>query len=304
MHQILSSILPLLLSLSAGYALGLVLPHRHIRHGSRLLTPLIWLLLFYCGKEFGHVLDDGAALGNTLLTALVYASFTTMLPWGLIVLFMRQPAAAAPPSDDSPTDAPHLLHALRDCLLALGMVGAGAVVSRWGWNWLDTISTTQLLYLLIALVGSELVEVNIGKAWRAPDVVMIPILVILGSMAGGLVAAVCTGEGIWTSLALSSGFGWVTLSSILVSSKLGSTYGAIAMLTDLFRELMAIMMLYLLGARCSREAIGICGATALDATLPLIRLKCGTSHVTLALISGFVLTLTSPVLIMIALASA
>jgi uncharacterized membrane protein YbjE (DUF340 family) len=77
-------------------------------------------------------------------------------------------------------------------------------------------------------------------------------------------------------LALSSGFGWVTLSSILVSSKLGSNYGAIAMLTDLFRELMAISMLYLLGARFSREAIGICGATALDATLPLIRQKCGT----------------------------
>ncbi|MEN9985148.1 MAG: hypothetical protein RI925_650 [Pseudomonadota bacterium] len=123
-------------------------------------------------------------------------------------------------------------------------------------------------------------------------------LVIIGSMVGGVIAGFYTGEGVLTSLALSSGFGWVTLSSILVSGKLGSSYGAIAMLTDLFREMIAIIMLYVLGSRFSREAIGICGATALDATLPLIRQKCGSQHVLLALISGFVLTVTSPVLIL------
>ncbi|NWK79530.1 lysine exporter LysO family protein [Aquitalea sp. LB_tupeE] len=235
-------------------------------------------------------------------TALIFASFTSLLPWGLIVLCMRQPRSN---NHSQPAERPpgtQFLHALRDCLLALSMVGMGAMASRFQLGWLDAISTSQLLYLLIVLVGIDLAELKLGSAWRKPEVMVLPLLVIIGSLAGGMAAAAFTGESVWTSLALSSGFGWVTLSSILVSSKLGSSYGAIAMMTDLFRELMAIAMLYLLGARFSREAIGICGATALDATLPLIRQKCGTHHVTLALISGFVLTLVSPVLIMISLA--
>lgn len=302
MQLILQSILPILLGLLLGYALGLLLPRRHTRHCARLLTPLIWLLLFYCGKGFGDVLSNGSLLGKTLSTALVFAFLTTALPWGLIVLCMRQPRASGTVQQADTLPKMQFLHALRDCLIALGMVGMGAAAAGLHLGWLDAISTNHLLYLLIVLVGIDLAELKLNSVWRAPGVMLLPLLVIIGSMVGGMVAALCTGESAWTSLALSSGFGWVTLSSILVSSKLGSSYGAIAMLTDLFRELMAISMLYLLGARFSREAIGICGATALDATLPLIRQKCGTNHVSLALISGFVLTLASPVLIMISLA--
>ena len=302
MQLILASILPIMLALTCGYGIGLLLPRRHTRHCARLLTPLIWLLLFFCGKGFGAVLSDGSVLGKTLGTALIFASLTSLLPWGLIVLCMRQPRTGNHTQSAERAPGTQFLHALRDCLLALSMVGMGAIASRFQLGWLDAITTSQLLYLLIVLVGIDLVELKLGSAWRTPEVMVLPVLVIIGSLAGGMAAAAFTGESVWTSLALSSGFGWVTLSSILVSSKLGSNYGAIAMLTDLFRELMAISMLYLLGARFSREAIGICGATALDATLPLIRQKCGTSHVSLALISGFVLTLVSPVLIMISLA--
>ena len=304
MQLILASIIPILLGLLLGYCLGWLLPSRHTRHSARLLTPLIWLLLFFCGKEFGHVLSDSAVMGKTLITALVFAVLTTVLPWGLIAFWLRAPAAVSKAGQAGLPSGMHFFHALRDCLTALGMVAMGVIASRFALGWLDAISANQLLYLLIVLVGVDLVGLKLGSAWRSSEVMLLPVLVIIGSMAGGVLAAVFTGEGLWTSLALSSGFGWVTLSSILVSSQLGSHYGALAMLTDLFRELMAISMLYLLGARFSRETIGICGATALDATLPLIRQRCGTGCVSLALISGFVLTLASPVLIMLSLALA
>lgn len=303
MQLILAAIIPILLALLAGYGVGRALPRQHTRHASRLLTPLIWLLLFFCGKEFGHVLTAAAGLGQALSTALVFALLTTLLPWGLILCCLPQPRRSKVAVQGSGASMLQLWQALRDCLLALGMVAAGVVASRYPLPWLAAVTSTQLLYVLIVLVGIDLVGVKLGGAWRAPAVMALPLLVVAGSLAGGLLAALFTGQALWTGLALSSGFGWVTLSSILVGSKLGSVYGAIALLVDLFRELIAIAMLYLVGARFSREAIGICGATALDATLPLIRQQCGSQHVSLALISGFVLTLLSPLLIMVCLSA-
>jgi hypothetical protein len=46
------------------------------------------------------------------------------------------------------------------------MVGMGAMVSRFQLGWLDAINTSQLLYLLIVLVGIDLTELKLGSAWR------------------------------------------------------------------------------------------------------------------------------------------
>jgi hypothetical protein len=94
MQLILASIFPIMLALIVWLRHRLLLPRRHTRHCARLLTPLIWLLLFFCGKGFGAVLSDGHVLGKTLGTALIFASLTSLLPWGLIVLCMRQPRAS------------------------------------------------------------------------------------------------------------------------------------------------------------------------------------------------------------------
>ncbi|AQR64050.1 hypothetical protein BXU06_02465 [Aquaspirillum sp. LM1] len=299
MKLMVMSILPIVLCLALGYGLGLLLPRHQIRHGAKLLTPLIWLLLFFCGKEFGHALGDGEILIKSLTTALTFAILTALLPWILILLCIRLPRANTAPVVAVKLPAVQFFHALRDCMIALAMITMGVLASKYQGLWLNGVTAAQLLYALIFLVGMDLVQLEFDGRQHASELVWVPMLVIIGSMVGGVIAGFYTGEGVLTSLALSSGFGWVTLSSILVSGKLGSSYGAIAMLTDLFREMIAIIMLYVLGSRFSREAIGICGATALDATLPLIRQKCGSQHVLLALISGFVLTLTSPALILI-----
>lgn len=299
MKLIVMSIFPIILCLLLGYGLGLILPRYQTRHASKLLTPLIWLLLFFCGKEFGHVLGDGPILMKALTTALTFAAFTALLPWMLILLCIKRPRTKCVSSVAVQLPTVQFFYALRDCMIALAMIAMGAFASTYHGAWLNEITAAQLLYALIFLVGIDLAWLEFDRVGYTSEIVLVPTLVIIGSLLGGTVAGFYTGETMLTSLALSSGFGWVTLSSILVSGKLGSSYGAIAMLTDLFREMIAIIMLYLLGARFSREAIGICGATALDATLPLIRQKCGAQHVLLALISGFVLTLTSPALILI-----
>jgi uncharacterized membrane protein YbjE (DUF340 family) len=301
MHLVFASILYILMALLAGYGLGRVLPERMTQRAVGLLTPMIWLLLFLCGKEFGGVLDGGPAFRAALGTAAVFAALTTILPWGMILLLVRMPRVSSGRTLAARTRVAAFASATRDCLAALGMVAAGVLVAHAHVGWLDQIGATQFLYLLVVLVGMDLAEVRLGGVWRAPGVVTVPVLVIAGSWIGGAAAGWCTGEGLQTSLALSSGFGWVTLSSILVNDRLGAHYGAVVLLTDLFRELTAVVALYAVGSRYARESIGLCGATALDATLPLIRQQCGPQHVPLALVSGFLLTVLSPVFIVIAL---
>jgi hypothetical protein len=78
------------------------------------------------------VLSNGSLLGKTLGTALMFAFLTTALPWGLIVLCMRQPRASGMQQAETPPKM-QFLHALRDCLIALSMVGMGLPPPDYTW---------------------------------------------------------------------------------------------------------------------------------------------------------------------------
>ncbi|MBO6850941.1 MAG: lysine exporter LysO family protein, partial [Marinobacter sp.] len=98
------------------------------------------------------------------------------------------------------------------------------------------------------------------------------------------------------ALALASGFGWYSLSGIVVGDALGPAWGGVAFLNDVIREIIALAIIPLLIARRPAMAIGYGGATAMDFTLPVIRSSGGLPCVPVAIASGFVLSFLSPVL--------
>jgi len=74
--------------------------------------------------------------------------------------------------------------------------------------------------------------------------------------------------------------------------------GALAFLTNLFRELLAFLFVPVLSARLGMlTAIAPCGATAMDTTLPLIQRTAGPTAAVIAFLSGLVLSLVVPILI-------
>ncbi|MFP8779875.1 lysine exporter LysO family protein [Hydrogenophaga sp. RWCD_12] len=296
---IFQSLWPIGLALLLGIGIGRIAPQLARKTG-HALKVLIFLLLFYCGREFSAILQVGPTLGRIVSTSAIFALLTTAGSWGLMIMFLKQQGALAV----SPGQALALQSWRRagaDCLVALGTVTAGVVAGQHDLPLVGLIGTHHLIHVMVLLIGVELVEVPLARTWRDPSAWAVPLLVMGGSALGGLGAAWWTGESARVALAIASGFGWVTLSSVLVGNALGDEYGAITMVTDMLRELMAITALYLFGARFSRQSIGLCGATALDATLPLIRAQCGTGFVPLALLSGLVLTLASPVFIVLLL---
>lgn len=192
---------------------------------------------------------------------------------------------------------------LKECLIALVMVGLGGVLyllqDRILGGALALPSSGAMLLLLILLVGIDLTQVKLNVQWLSWSILAVPLFVVLGSLVGGAMAAWITGESLRVSLALASGFGWFTLSSVMIGDALGQVYGTMALMTDLLRELLAIMVLYALGRHQPQVGIGSAGATALDSTLPIIKQACSPDAVPLALVSGFLLTLLAPVFITI-----
>ena len=67
-------------------------------------------------------------------------------------------------------------------------------------------------------------------------------------------------------IALSQGYGWYSMSGILFTKLHSTELGGIALLTDLFREIFAILLMYCLGWRFPRSAISSAGATSMDIT--------------------------------------
>lgn len=236
--------------------------------------------------------------------AAIFSVCTTTVPCMLIVLF-RTKQRRLPVNQRQPFRLRLIWPPLKECLIALSMVALGGVLyllqERVLGGGLALPSSSMLLLLLIMLVGIDLTQIKLDARWFSRSVLIVPVAVVIGSLFGGAIAAWMTGESMKVSLALSSGFGWFTLSSVMIGDALGQTYGTIALMTDLLRELLAIVVLYALGRHQPQVSIGNAGATALDSTLPIIKQACSPDAVPLALVSGFLLTLLAPVFISVIL---
>ena len=98
------------------------------------------------------------------------------------------------------------------------------------------------------------------------------------------------------ALALASGFGWYSLSGIVIGDALGPAWGGVAFLNDVLREIIALALIPLVITARPAVAIGYGGATSMDFTLPVIRSSGGLACVPVAIASGFLLSFFSPVL--------
>ncbi|MDO1895389.1 LysO family transporter, partial [Escherichia coli] len=70
---------------------------------------------------------------------------------------------------------------------------------------------------------------------------IVAVVVFASSLIGGLINASILALPIDTALAMASGFGWYSLSGILLTGSFGPVIGSAAFFNDLSRELIAIM---------------------------------------------------------------
>lgn len=158
-----------------------------------------------------------------------------------------------------------------------------------------------LLYLLLFLVGLSVGndrDTIRGFRQLSPRLLVLPFLTIIGSMCGGVVAALLLGQSLYEMLAVSQGLAYYSLSSILITEKLGITLGAIALFSNVFRELLTLLLAPLLVKYIGPLApIAAGGATTMDVTLPAILNASGKEYLVPAIYHGFVCDFSVPIFV-------
>ena len=185
-------------------------------------------------------------------------------------------------------------------LVALVIVGGVLAALTPVFSWFTDDVTSWLLYVLLFLVGMQMIlgEVDIVGSFKDPLTIALPAATITGTLLASCLVPFVTQLTLSEALAVGSGFGWYSLSGVLIADMGNPVLGSIAFLSNLFRESVAFMLIPLLAGYGRRHAaVSVAGATSMDVTLPILEQYCGAEFVPLALAHGVILTAIVPFLV-------
>ncbi len=159
---------------------------------------------------------------------------------------------------------------------------------------LASISLFVLIFLVgIDVGGNKTIFKDLKKAGF--KVLLVPFGGIVGSLLGGLLVGFLFNMALNESLAIGSGFG---LSGVMLKEMGGDTLGAIAFLTNVFREMITVISIPILAKKLNGyTAIAPAGATSMDTTLPLISKATNPEIAVIAFINGVILSSLVPVFV-------
>ncbi|MFC0229215.1 lysine exporter LysO family protein [Serratia aquatilis] len=292
-----SGLLIILLPLIAGYLVPLR-SNSLIQVINRLLSWMVYVILFFMGISLAFLENLSSNLVLILQYTLVF--FLCIFCANALLLYLlerRHPWQNTHRQEKLPSRLHMALESLKLCGVVLG----GFVVGLTQWPWLQFASQggEYALILLLLLVGIQLR--NSGMTLRQIVLnrrgMLVAVIIAASSLAGGALAALLLALPLKTGLAMASGFGWYSLSGILITDAYGPVMGSAAFFNDLARELVAIMLIPTLVRRSRSSALGLCGATSMDFTLPILQRSGGVEMVPPAIVHGFLLSLLAPILI-------
>ncbi|MEL7292548.1 MAG: lysine exporter LysO family protein [Pseudomonadota bacterium] len=261
-------------------------------------SNLIYVILALMGLSLAALDNLGQNLQLILKTTAVF--FTCLSLSNLAVLPLVDKLLPIQ-TDASHTKLPLSSMALESAKLIL-VVGSGLVIGLmlpFDLSWVDTASE-WILFLLLFFIGIQLR--NSGLTLRQillnKHGMVIALVIIGSSMIGGVISATILQIDLFQGLAMASGFGWYSLAGILMGDAFGPVYGGASFMIELLRELIALVLIPLFIRTKPCTSIGYAGATAMDFTLPVIQTTGGVRCVPIAIVSGFILSLLVPVMML------
>jgi uncharacterized membrane protein YbjE (DUF340 family) len=129
-----------------------------------------------------------------------------------------------------------------------------------------------------------------------------PLLVAVGSLIGGLAAGVILQINLAGTMAVSSAYGWYTLSGPMMGQLMGPQWGTLGFMANFFRELITITTIPLMVKLDRFAPVASGGGTTMDTTLGVIVRYCGKDTLILAFSNGIILSIIAP-FAMVALSS-
>ncbi|MCU6161061.1 lysine exporter LysO family protein [Enterobacter bugandensis] len=291
-----SGLLIILLPLIVGY----LIPLRHesaLKLINRFLSWIVYVILFFMGISLAF-LDN---LATNLLSILHYSAVTVVVILLCNIAALLWLERTIPwKNNHHPEKLPSRIAMALESLKLCGVVVLGFLLGLTGWTFLQhaTDASEYTLIFLLFLIGIQLR--NNGMTLKQIVLnrrgMIVAVMVVVSSMVAGVINAFILDLPLKTGLAMASGFGWYSLSGILLTESFGPVIGSAAFFNDLARELIAIMLIPGLVRRSRSTALGLCGATSMDFTLPVLQRSGGLEMVPAAIVHGFILSLLVPVL--------
>jgi uncharacterized membrane protein YbjE (DUF340 family) len=184
--------------------------------------------------------------------------------------------------------------------LALGILSGYFILPEGIVGNLDKIASFAL-NLLILSVGIDLgfnkkAFENIKE--KGLKILLIPLSILTGTLLGGFLCGLIYKMPLNLSLSIASGLGWYSLSGVILAKICSPEAGAIAFLSNVVRELIAIITIPVLAKKLSFiTSIAPAGAASMDSTLPLIAEETDDDTVIISFINGAILSALVPILV-------
>lgn len=287
------------------------------RWQGRIVTWLIWLLLFLLGIEVGSNEMIVRSLPTLGVEALLLSSAATLgccvLAWMLWRVSKNNTVQENAKNETSadkegnPAEKEGLqgsslirgLKVMKGSLIVVGffVIGLLGGIEKMVPSWLldGDVSFVALCGLLLFVGLGIGLNPEMKKEVRSlsPRMALLPVVTIIGSWLGALLIWTVLHRTLSDCMAINSGFAYYSLSSIFITEYRGAELGTIALLANIIRE-----MLTLLGAPLMTRWFGPLapisagGATTMDTTLPILSQTVGQRYIALSIYHGFVVDFT------------
>ena len=294
--------LSLIVLILSGVLLGWLLRGHDLRWTGRATTLLVWVLLFLLGVEAGsnpRVIGGLSTLGLeaalVAVAGMVGSCLCARLLWG--VISGREKGA-----DAGLTAEHNALKALRGSVVIVAFFAAGCACGVSGIMPSLFTESDMSFYALCALILS--VGMGVGSDTRTLHsfrklgirYALLPVCTMVGTLVAVAIASLgLPHRPLPDVLASGAGFAYYSLSSILITEYRGPELGTMALLANVFREVIT-----LLGAPLIKRVFGplapiSCGgAASMDSTLPVITQVCGKEMMPVSVFHGFVVDTSVP----------
>ncbi len=156
------------------------------------------------------------------------------------------------------------------------------------------------LSIILFFVGIELgIEGTVVENFKKVGfrVLIIPIAVIIGTLAGSIACAIFIPLTINESLMVGSGFGLYTMAPIMLSTY-SEQVGAISFMHNVIREVLGLIIIPIVAKKIGYvETTAVPGASAMDVALPVIEKSTSPNIAVYSFVVGVVLSIAVPVLV-------
>jgi uncharacterized membrane protein YbjE (DUF340 family) len=131
-----------------------------------------------------------------------------------------------------------------------------------------------------------------------PKVIIIPLLAVAGSLAGGALYGALSSLTVKEGIAVSAGFGWYTLAPGLITEAGHTVAGAVSFMHNVIREVLGIIGIPMFARYFGYlEATAVPGVAAMDVCMPIVEKSTRQETIVYSFVTGFLMCITVPIVV-------